>query len=84
MVELETKTSGQIVTQYQDADWIGGNDGEKIKAFHDKRWVSLDSLKALLAEQRKALNDKIHKNGRSSGCLRDVEELLCLLEERLR
>ena len=56
-------------------------EGDAYNLGHRK---AVQEFLALLAEQRKELDNKIHKNGRSSGCLRDAEELLVFLEERLK
>jgi len=52
MSELKIKTRKQITEETNHNDWVGRED---LIEFQNSRWVSLDSLKALLAEQRERL-----------------------------
>jgi hypothetical protein len=82
MSELETKTEQEI----HALDYCEEKNG-KLGYTGERRWVSLDSLKVLLAEQRKEAEIDAKKYGVSSFVYQKAQaklELVVLLEERLK
>ena len=79
MSELEIKTGWDILREVDNDVSYSDRGLKSKKGLSSKRWVSLDSLKALLAEQLKELERMPFGDGRLY-----AENLLVLLEERLK
>ena len=89
-VELETKTSISIAEKTKEfyestfdktvSDSLLEERSKIFTIWANRSWVSLKSLTALLAEQRKLIS----KTDSSFIGKKDCLELLCLLEERLK
>jgi hypothetical protein len=85
MTELEIKTSEELFKEVNVSMTISSPQSVKFTLpadWENKRWVSLESMKAFLAEQRKAVTKRFHEV--SEFREQDGLELLSVLEERLK
>ena len=80
MSELEIKTSGDI---HEEVFWASEKGGVNYSKVTAKHWVSLESLKALLAEQRKKLKE-FPMPVTAEEMIEILEKKLVLLEEKIK